>query len=60
MFKRSGGNFLGGRAIRYELYPLVSAEISDFDFLRGLNHGMLPWHYLSNEPQSLIQSYVVE
>jgi len=28
---RSGGNLLGGRAIRYELYPLVYSEIPDFD-----------------------------
>ena len=27
---RSGANLLGGRALRYELYPLVSAEIDDF------------------------------
>jgi predicted AAA+ superfamily ATPase len=29
---RSGANLLGGRALRYELFPLVSAEIPDFDF----------------------------
>src|SRR5690554_1398036 len=43
---RSQTNLLGGRALRYELYPLVSAEIPDFDLLRALNHGLLPRHYL--------------
>jgi len=58
--KRSHANLLGGRAIRYELYPLVSAEIPDFDLPRALNHGLLPRHYLADEPQQLIQSYVAE
>src|SRR5262245_32676833 len=31
--KRGGGNLLGGRALRYELFPLVSREIPDFDLL---------------------------
>lgn len=37
---RSGTNLLGGRALRYELYPLVSAEIPGFDLLKALNHGL--------------------
>jgi len=55
---RSGGNLLGGRALRYELYPLASAEIPDFNLLRALNHGMLPHHYISNNPAHAIASYV--
>ena len=55
---RSGENLLGGRALRYELYPLVSAEIPDFDLQRALNHGMLPKHYLSENPKRLIAAYV--
>lgn len=55
---RSGGNMLGGRAIRYELYPLVSAEIPDFQLLRALNHGLIPRHYISNDPKKLIGSYI--
>jgi len=39
--KRKGGNLLGGRALRYELFPLVSKEIPDFNLLRALNHGLL-------------------
>ena len=55
---RSGGNLLGGRAQRHELYPLVSVEIDDFDLIRALNAGLLPRHYLSTRPESLISAYI--
>lgn len=55
---RSGANLLGGRALRYELYPLVSAEIPDFDLMRALNHGLLPRHYLSEQPRRLLDAYI--
>lgn len=55
---RSGGNLLGGRALRYELYPLVSAEIPDFDLIKALNNGLLPRHYLSNNPAKLLSAYI--
>ena len=55
---RSGGNLLGGRALRYDLYPLVSAEIPDFNLLRALNHGLLPRHYISNTPEKMLSSYI--
>lgn len=48
--KRGQANLLGGRAWRYELFPLVSREIGELDLLRALNHGLIPLHYLqSNE-----------
>ena len=56
--KRGGANLLGGRALRHELFPLVSEEIPDFNLLRALNHGLLPRHYLSDHPLDLIRSYV--
>lgn len=56
--KRGGGNLLGGRALRYELLPLVYPEIKDFDLLRALNHGLLPRHYLAEDPRPLIRAYV--
>ena len=31
--RRSGANLLGGRALRQTLFPLVSAEVPDFDLL---------------------------
>jgi uncharacterized protein len=55
---RSGTNLLGGRALRYELYPLIKKEIPDFDLLRALNHGLLPRHYLSDNPQKLLSAYL--
>ena len=55
---RSGANLLGGRALRYELFPLVSAEIPEFDLLRALNQGLLPRHYDTSNPDKLISSYI--
>lgn len=56
--KRSGANLLGGRALRYELFPLVYPEIPDFDLLRALNHGLLPRHYQADRPRDLLEAYV--
>ena len=56
--RRSGANLLGGRALRFALFPLVSAEIPDFDLQRALNNGMLPRHYLVADPSKRIQSYI--
>lgn len=55
---RTGANLLGGRALRYELFPLVSSEIPDFELLRALNNGLLPRHYLSDNPGKLISAYI--
>ena len=56
--RRSGANLLGGRALRRTLFPLVSAEIPDFELNRALNNGMLPRHYLGVNPSERIQSYI--
>lgn len=58
--KRSGANLLGGRALRFELFPLVYPEIPDFDLLRALNNGLIPRHYLSDRPHLLLEAYVGE
>lgn len=58
--KRGGVNLLGGRALRYELYPLVYKEIPQFSLMRALNHGLLPRHYLADDPQRMLQAYVGE
>ena len=47
--KKGHANLLGGRAWRYELFPLVSHEIEKIDLLRVLNHGLIPLHYLQND-----------
>lgn len=56
--KRTGVNLLGGRAFRYELFPLVFPEIGDFDLIRALNHGLLPRHYLGQNHQKMLEAYV--
>ena len=55
---QAGGNFLGGRAIRYELFPLIYREIPDFDLLKALNGGLLPRHYLAKNPLKLLSGYI--
>ena len=55
---RSGANLLGGRALRYELYPFVSSEIPGFDLTRALNNGMLPRHYLASQAWKLLSAYI--
>ncbi|MCZ8230033.1 DUF4143 domain-containing protein [Flavobacterium sp.] len=55
---RSGANLLGRRALHYELYPLIYAEIPNFDLLRGLNNGLLPRHYLSEHPKKMLSDYI--
>lgn len=59
--KRRGVNTLGGRAVRNVLYPLVSAEVADFDIVKAVNRGMLPTHYLASSERQLMkrmQAYV--
>ena len=55
---RSETNLLGGRALRYELFPFVSAEIPDFDLLKALNNGLLPRHYLNSNAARLLSAYI--
>jgi len=57
--KRSHGNLLGGRGIKYELFPLVYREIPGFSLTRALNHGLLPRHYIHNSPHKLQEAYLV-
>jgi predicted AAA+ superfamily ATPase len=56
--RRGGGNLLGGRAVRLELMPLTSAELPKLSLDRALNHGLLPAHYLGEDPRLLLRSYV--
>ncbi|MBP5687043.1 MAG: ATP-binding protein [Muribaculaceae bacterium] len=58
--RRRGVNTLGGRATRAVLYPLVSAEIPDFNILKAVNQGMLPRHYMASdvEIKDRLQAYV--
>lgn len=56
--KRGAANLLGGRAWKYHFYPLVYPEIPDFNLLKALNTGLIPSHYLSDNPQKSLQAYV--
>lgn len=49
--KKGHVNLLGGRAWRYEMFPLVSREIGKVDLLRALNHGLVPLHYIQNDQE---------
>jgi predicted AAA+ superfamily ATPase len=55
---RSGANLLGGRALKKTLFPLVSAEISDFDLIKAVNNGMIPRHYMINNPWERFRAYI--
>jgi predicted AAA+ superfamily ATPase len=56
--KRGKANLLGGRAWRYEMRPLISAELGELDLLKALNRGMLPAHYLQEEYRKSLRAYV--
>ncbi|MFZ4733575.1 MAG: ATP-binding protein [Pirellulales bacterium] len=63
--KRGRANLLGGRAWRYEMLPLVSAEFprgagesAGMDLLKALNNGLVPSHYLSADPRKSLEAYV--
>jgi hypothetical protein len=50
-------NLLGGRAWRYQLFPLVSAELDSLDLLRALNRGLVPSHYLDERYRKSLKAY---
>lgn len=56
--KKEGANMLGGRAWRYEFYPLVYPEIPHFDLLHALNYGLIPSHYTTTHWEKTIKSYI--
>ncbi len=58
--KRGNVNLLGGRAWRYEIFPLVTPELEDYDLLRICKHGLVPAHFLQGEREYLhsLEAYV--
>ena len=57
--RKGHANLLGGRARRFELSGLVSAELgTEFELTRILNTGYLPRHISNMEPEQAIRSYV--
>ncbi len=55
--KRGKANLLGGRAWRYEMFPLVTAEMKDPNLLRVLNRGMIPDHHLTEHYKKALKAY---
>lgn len=57
--KRSHANLLGGRAWRFELFPLTTNELGKkFDLLTSLNRGLIPSHYLDENYNRTIKAYI--
>ncbi len=57
-FRRGNTNLLGGRAWRFELYPLVTDELEDFNLEKVLVAGLMPAHYLSSDSEMDLKAYV--
>lgn len=56
--RQGHANLLAGRARQANLFPLVSAEIPDFDLARYLALGGLPQVYGSTEPHEELDAYL--
>ena len=57
--RRGGVNMLGGRGSDRVMHPFSWSELRDrFSLDRALNHGLLPPHYLSDDPDEGLASYV--
>jgi predicted AAA+ superfamily ATPase len=57
--KKNNVNMLGGRAIKYNFYPLVYPEIKDqFNLIKIFNNGLLPSHFLASNARRLLKSYI--
>jgi predicted AAA+ superfamily ATPase len=56
--KRGKANLLGGRAWRFELFPLVTSELESPELLRILNRGLIPSHYESENWRKSLSGYV--
>ena len=55
--KRGKANLLGGRAWRFELFPLVFPELKRPSLIKILNRGTIPSHYLENSYQKSLNAY---
>ena len=56
--KRGRANLLGGRAWRYEMFPLSWPETKNLDLIRALNHGLIPLHYMQDRYDKSLKAYV--
>ena len=58
--KRGRANLLGGRAWRYEMFPLCWPEIKNFSLIRALTHGLIPIHYIQDRYDKSLKAYVLD
>jgi predicted AAA+ superfamily ATPase len=59
--RKGGVNLLGGRARTYRLHPLSLFELGDdFNVDKALQIGMLPAAWTSEDPNTLLTSYVTD
>ncbi len=58
--RRGHANLLAGRARRYEMGPLCHVEVAGFDLERAMESGLLPPHFLSNDPAADLRAYVAD
>jgi len=57
--RRTGVNLLAGRALRYNMHPLVIQEMgSQFNLENALQYGLLPAVVTHSEPKKYLESYV--
>ena len=58
--RKGHANLLGGRAWRRVMLPLSYSEVSGFNLEQALVSGMLPPHFLSQNPLEDLRSYVAD
>lgn len=58
--RRGHANLLGGRAWRYTMAPLAYMETIGFDLEQIVISGLLPPHFLTEDPLQDIRSYVAD
>jgi predicted AAA+ superfamily ATPase len=58
--RRSHANLLAGRARRHELGPLCLPEVDHLNLEHALSSGLLPPHFLSDDAEADIRSYVAD
>lgn len=57
--RRSGVNLLAGRALRYEMHPLVIQELGEqFNLHHAVQYGLLPSVVTHPDPRKYLESYV--
>jgi predicted AAA+ superfamily ATPase len=58
--RRGHANLLAGRALRHEMGPLCLPEVDGFEIESALASGLLPPHFLSDDPALELRSYVAD